>query len=120
MDNILERAKIVVKDRVEKLITEGTANAIAQRFIDQGIKADCGEPEMCAIAVYLMRELDTELGDQHGMHVGVPGGHDMDYIYVYRNGHVTEDSPVYFPSGVLGDFTEKFDGGGYPELERND
>lgn len=117
MDHILERAKIVIKDRVDKLITEGTADAIAQRFIDQGIKAECGEPEQCAIAVYLMRELDVELGVQHGVQVGVPGGRDMDYVYVYRSGQVPITDPVKFSAGVLGEFTEKFDTGKYKELE---
>jgi hypothetical protein len=111
---LIDRAKLVVEDRVQKLITEGTADAIALKFIELGIKAVCGNPQRCAIAVYLNRELTIELGADHGFYVSVPGGYEMTDIEL-RDGEAQLELTT-FSVGVLGRFAEKFDDGHYREL----
>lgn len=112
---LIDRAKLVVEDRVQKLITEGTADAIALKFTDLGIRGACGNPRTCAIAVYLERELDAELGPGHGTYVEVPGGYEMTDIEL-RDTEQPRLERIKFTAGVLGQFTEKFDDGRYREL----
>lgn len=120
---LLDRAQLVVADRVEKMIAEGSADQIALKFAEKGIKAACHSPTACAIAVYLLAELDAELGACHNILVDVPGGTEMDDITLYglmpgsswRRGDARE---VAFERGVLGQFAHNFDYHAYPELER--
>lgn len=124
---LLDRAHLIVADRVEKMIAEGTADQIALKFQEKGIKAVCHSPTRCAIAVYLQQELDAELGVHLNLLVDVPGGAEMDIIMVCevepveytteRGQWPRRDSrAVWFTKGILGKFADNFDYKRYPEL----
>lgn len=119
---LIDRAQLIVADRVEKMIAEGTADQIALKFQEKGIKAVCANPRRCAIAVYLQRELDAELGTGHSIFVSVPGGVDMMAIDIYQEGRnrlvQDGDREVTFEKGALAEFAVNFDDRLYPELIR--
>lgn len=118
---LIDRAQLVVQDRVEKMIAEGTAEQIALTFTERGIKAICGKPELCAIAVYLVGELVAELGEEAGtVHVSVPGGERMSRIDLFTNttdNHDAHHRQVNFSSSSpLGAFAYRFDREDFPAL----
>lgn len=113
---LIDEAVLVVEDRVQKLIAEGSTEQIALKFIQRGIKADCGNAEACAIAVYLLEELNKELPPDSLIVVSVPGGVGMDYIEVFA-GRRRDRRTVHFPeTSPLGSFAELFDNAEWPEL----
>jgi hypothetical protein len=114
---LIDRAQLVVQDRVEKMIAEGTAEQLALTFTGMGIQAICGNPNRCAIAVYLMGELTAELGEEASkLYLAVPGGEAMDHVDVCcSHDHISRRTR--FPSfGPLGDFASRFDREAYPAL----
>lgn len=117
---LIDRAQLVVQDRVEKMIAEGTAEQLALTFTERGILAICGKPELCAIAVYLMGELAGELGEEaSNIHVNVPGGKGMNRIdlFAFAANHDPHHRRVHFSSSSpLGEFAYRFDQEEFPAL----
>lgn len=120
---LIDRALLIVEEQVGKLVAEGSVEQLAQRFIAQGMKAQCANPRHCAIAVHMMLALDKELGAGHGLTVYVPGGTGMTEIAVgkewpMRDNDEWQDWPAAsFAPGILGEFAYSFDLHEYTELE---
>lgn len=123
---LIDRAQLIIQDRVEKMIAEGTADQIALTFAQKGIQGVCEDETACAIAVYLMGELVTELGADLArlVYVEVPGGESMHHILVHEEDSsqmVNFSRRVDFPEdSPLGPFAYRFDRRNYPDLIKED
>lgn len=112
---LIEQAARIVKGRLDKLLTLGTADAIALELQALNVKAVCGSASRCAIAVDLMNTLTAEFGPDHSMALSVPANSS---VKVYSMLPHCEATSVRYggEANIIEDFIMRFDKAQYPEL----
>jgi len=122
MTEALQRAARIVTERLDKLATEGSADAIAEVMRAENIRALRGNKGKCALAVDLTRAVDAELGEGHGIRIRVPGGtvvylvRPSEETFVRYNDIPTSMTGAGMDLGLINEFIFKFDSNAYPYL----
>lgn len=119
---LMEQAQLVVGNRLDKLESEGSADAIALALEGQMIRAHCGEPSLCAVALYLTLALNDELGLDHGLEIEVAASDRIGILETDAYNQVTDRVHVVYDKDgddvehVINQFIIKFDQKKYPNL----
>lgn len=126
---LVEQGARIVKERLDKLLTLGTPDAIALELAALNVKAECSSASKCAIAVDLLNAIAAELGPDHTLCVSVPGNYR---IGVYdlsldtgdpenrANVHYTGPKPDEPWDNIIDGFIMQFDYKKYPDLIKKD
>lgn len=109
----------VVRDQLNKLAVEGSADAIALALEAQQIRALCGNANRCAVALSMLGALEEKFGEAHEftVYVRVSGAVDVYQGDIRGRVHLGRICPDPGEDTLnLSQFIARFDCEQYPEL----